>query len=345
MSIAKSLMEAFFYALIAGAGAVAGAGAGAATPSDPEDSPGAMSSRESLEEAWWTGPLLAANASTLPQGHLLVEPYLYDALPYAHFDSHGIARDVSHANDFGSQSYVNYGLVEGFTVGLIPRFGYDQPRNGGSSSGIGVGDLSVQAQYRLTQFQEGHWLPTISVNLMETLPTGEYDRLDRPSDGFGAGAYTTTLSLYSQSYFWLSNGRILRARFNLAYSTSGRVNIEDASVYGTAAGFHGHAAPGDSAVADLAFEYSATRHWVLALDLWYERDGTTTVFGSNLPTGSELPLAFQSSSGVGRLVYVAPAVEYNWTSRVGVIFGFRLAAAGWNESATITPVMAINWVI
>jgi hypothetical protein len=342
MSIAKSLMEAFFCALIVGPGAAAVAGTMAA---DAEDSPGAMSSRESLEEAWWTGPLLAANASTLPQGHLLVEPYLYDSLPYAHFDSHGVARDVSHANDFGSQSYVNYGLVEGFTVGLIPRFGYDQPRNGESSSGIGVGDLSVQAQYRLTQFQEGHWLPTISVNVMETLPTGEYDRLDRSSDGFGAGAYTTTLSLYSQSYFWLSNGRILRARFNLAYSMSGRVNIEDASVYGTTAGFHGHATPGDTAVADLAFEYSATGHWVLALDLWYERDGATTVFGSGLPNGNELPVAFQSRSGVGRLLYVAPAVEYNWTSRVGVIFGFRLAAAGWNETATITPVMAINWVI
>jgi hypothetical protein len=342
MRITKSLMGAVFWALIAGAGAgVATATAAAAA----EDSPDAMSSHESLEEAWWTGPLLAASASTLPPGHFLVEPYLYDSLPYARFDSHGIARDVSRANDFGSQSYVNYGLVEGFTVGLIPRFGYDQPRNGGSSSGIGVGDLSVQAQYRLTQFQEGHWLPTISVNVMETLPTGEYDRLDRPSDGFGAGAYTTTLSLYSQSYFWLSNGRILRARFNLAYSMSGRVSIEDASVYGTTAGFHGHAAPGDTAVADLAFEYSATRNWVLALDLWYERDGATTVLGSGLPDGNEPPPAFQSSSGLGRVLYVAPAVEYNWNSRVGVIFGFRLAAAGWNETATMTPVMAINCVI
>jgi hypothetical protein len=336
MRNAKSMRGAIFCALIIGAGAAA---------AETEDSAGAMSPRESLDEAWWTGPLLAANASTLPPGHFLVEPYIYDSLPYAHFDSRGVARDVAHANDFGSQSYVNYGLAEGFTVGLIPRFGYDQPRNGEGSSGIGVGDLSVQAQYRLTQFQEGHWLPTISVNLMETLPTGEYDRLDRPSDGFGAGAYTTTLSLYSQSYFWLSNGRILRARFNLSYATSGRVNIEDASVYGTTAGFHGHANPGDTTVADLAFEYSATRHWVLALDLWYERDGATSVFGSGPSNGNEPPPALQSSSGVGRVLFVAPAVEYNWNSRVGVIFGFRLAAAGWNETATLTPVMAINCVI
>ena len=327
------LIGAILSALIVSAGAAA------------EDSTGAATPRESMDEAWWTGPLLAANASTLPQGHFLIEPYLFDSLPYARFDSRGVARDVPHANDFGSQSYVNYGLVDGFTVGLIPRFGYDQPRNGDSSSGIGVGDLSVQAQYRLTLFQEGHWLPTISLNLMETLPTGEYDRLERPSDGFGAGAYTTTVSLYSQSYFWLNNGRILRARFNLAYAMSGRVNVEDASVYGTTAGFHGRASPGDTAVANLAFEYSATRHWVLALDLWYERDGATAVFGSYSSNGNEPPAGFQSNSGVGRILFVAPAVEYNWNSRVGVIFGFRLAAAGWNETATVTPVMAVNWVI
>jgi hypothetical protein len=36
--------------------------------------------RESLDEAWWTGPLLAPSPATLPQGHALVEPYLYDAI-------------------------------------------------------------------------------------------------------------------------------------------------------------------------------------------------------------------------------------------------------------------------
>ncbi len=319
--------------------ALAAAGPAAAESVDAD------ASRQSLDDAWWTGPLLAANASTLPQGHFLIEPYVFDALPYGRFDSHGVVRDASHANDFGSQSYVNYGVTDGFTVGLIPRFGYDVPGNGQSSSGIGVGDLSVQGQYRLSQFQEGHWLPTISVNLMETLPTGAYDRLERPSDGFGAGAYTTTLSLYSQSYFWLNNGRILRARLDLAYSVSGAVNLEGASVYGSTAGFNGRASPGDTAVADLAVEYSATRNWVLALDLWFERDGATSVSGMYSPKGNASAAAFQSNTGVGRVLYVAPALEYNWNSRIGVIFGFRLAAAGRSESATFTPVMAINCYI
>ena len=37
-------------------------------------------SRQSMDDAWWTGPLLAASASSLPRGHFLVEPYLYDII-------------------------------------------------------------------------------------------------------------------------------------------------------------------------------------------------------------------------------------------------------------------------
>jgi hypothetical protein len=33
---------------------------------------------QSLDDAWWTGPLVAYSAHSLPQGHLLIEPYLYD---------------------------------------------------------------------------------------------------------------------------------------------------------------------------------------------------------------------------------------------------------------------------
>ena len=34
--------------------------------------------RQSLSDAWWTGPLVANSAGALPQGHVLIEPYLYD---------------------------------------------------------------------------------------------------------------------------------------------------------------------------------------------------------------------------------------------------------------------------
>lgn len=295
--------------------------------------------RQSMDDAWWTGPLLAANASSLPHGHFLVEPYLYDIISYAHYDTDGHRVSTPHENDFGSQSYVLYGITDRITAGLIPRFGFEEARQGPSSSSPGVGDLTLQGQYRLTRFQTGSWVPTTSIVLGETVPTGRYDRLgEHPADGFGAGAYTTTVSLYSQDYFWLGNGRILRSRLDLSYAFSHEVSIEGVSVYGTGAGFVGHASPGDTLTIDSSWEYSVTRNWVLALDIVYEHDANTRVAGSY--PGSPV----QQNSGPSWSVGYAPAIEYNWSPRYGVIVGARYIPTGRNFNVTITPVAAINMV-
>src|SRR5437588_3349865 len=139
--------------------------------------------RQSLDDAWWTGPMLAPSAATLPRGHFLIEPYLYDVI-------------AAHSHGFGSLTYVNYGLADRVTVGLIPTAGFNKVSNGPSSSRVGLGDLTLQAQYRLTKFHAGSWIPTTSVAVQEGLPTGKYDRLgERLSDGLGSGAYTTTVAL------------------------------------------------------------------------------------------------------------------------------------------------------
>ena len=40
----------------------------------------AAAAEQSREDAWWTGPMLAPNAASLPQGHALIEPYLFDVI-------------------------------------------------------------------------------------------------------------------------------------------------------------------------------------------------------------------------------------------------------------------------
>ena len=298
--------------------------------------------RQSVDDAWWTGPMLAPSAATLPQGHVLIEPYLYDVTTQGQYDSSSTRRSSPHANGFGSLTYMNYGLANRLTVGLIPTFGYNQVSNGPSSAGVGAGDLTLQAQYRLTQFHEGSWVPTTSVAVQETLPTGKYDRLgDRPSDGFGAGSYTTTAAFYSQTYFWLPNGRILRMRFNVLPAFSRSVNIEDVSVYGTEVGFRGHAKPGNSVFVDAAWEYSVSRHWALALDATYRHQGNTPVTGYNITDPTQ---SIRLNSGVSEAFGLAPAIEYNWNRKLGVLLGTRLIPAGRNTAATITPAIAINFV-
>jgi hypothetical protein len=315
---------------------------GTPTPENqgPADAPVESSDRrQSRDDAWWTGPLLAASPGTLTPGHFLIEPYLFDAIPQGHYDNGGTRQPVPHANNFGSQSYILYGLTDEVGVGVIPRFGFNNPSVGHDSSGVGVGDLTLQAQYGLTHFEEGGWIPTTAFVIQETLPTGKYDRLgNRPADGLGEGTYSTTLALYSQYFFWMPNGRILRTRLDVSYSISGSASVHDVSVYGTDEGFQGRARPGNIALVNAAWEYSLTQKWVLALDLLYEHDLNTHVYGGT-------PTPVQLNSGPGHTWSLAPALEYNFNSRVGVIVGAKLTTSGRNATAVVIPVAAVNIVI
>lgn len=286
--------------------------------------------RQSLDEAWWTGPMLAASAGTLPQGHMLIEPYVYDVIS-------------PRADGFGSLTYINYGLTDRLTVGMIPTFGYNHVSDGLDSSRVGVGDLSVQAQWRLTQFDPDSGLPTMSINVQETLPTGKFDRLgNRPSDGLGGGSRTTTLGWYIQTYFWMPNGRILRTRLDISDAFSRSVDLSDVSVYGTGQGFRGRAKPGDVQVADLAFEYSLTQNWVLAMDLLYRHAENTCIVGRSTPDAAMEDI--HVDTGPHTSFAIAPAVEYNWNANIGLLLGVRYIPRTKAAAASTTPALALNMV-
>ncbi|HEX7849743.1 MAG TPA: hypothetical protein VF485_08430, partial [Sphingomonas sp.] len=172
-----------------------------------------------------------------------------------------------------------------------------------------------------------------------------YDRLDtHPGVGLGSGVHATTLSLYAQQYFWLRNGRIFRARLNIASSWSDKARIDGASVYGTPAGFTGRASPGPRFDVGISGEYSVTRNWVLGLDLVTSRTACTKVSGTAASAGGPLStvrfvLPRVQSWGI------APAIEYSWRPNLGVLLAARFIPRGHNMPGSVTPAVAINWVL
>ncbi len=299
------------------AGALATTGSGAALAQAPQ----------SLDDAWWTGPMLANSAHTMPQGHMLIESYLYDAIS-------------GQANSVNSLTYLLYGVTDRLTLGLVPTAGYNSVRGGPDSSGVQLGDTQLRAQFGLTSLDAARGIPDLAIALIETVPTGRYDRLGtRPSNGFGNGAYTTALAFYSQMVFWMPNGRLLRTRLDLSQSISRQTSVEDESVYGTGMGFRGHARPGNAFSADAAFEYSLTRSWVLALDVIYNHGNEAIARGTQ--GGQSIVLNSGTSDSLG----FAPAVEYSWTPNIGVLAGVRIIPKGHNTPASVTPAIAINYVL
>ncbi len=288
------------------------------------------SARQSRDDAWWTGPMLANSADTLPRGHVLVEPYVYDV--------------QTRGNDgFGSRAYVLYGLTDNLTVGAIPIIGYNAVHGGPNSSGIGAGDQILQAQYRLTRFREGGWLPTIALQWQLTVPTGRYQRLARAADGMGGGAWANTLGLNAQTYFWMPTGRILRMRLNATWTFAGHATLHGTSSYGTGPSFQGRAMPGDAYYLGVSAEYSLTRRWVLALDLTYSRGEPTRIVGEDAVPGLP-PMPVDTRSPRSEAFGFAPAVEYNFNANVGVLLGVRVIPGGHHVTRSVTPAIAVNIV-
>ncbi len=307
----------------------------AAKPALADEAPalaGEASIRESLDDAWWNGPLLAIPAGTIPEGTFAAGAALLDQFSHAGGGANAVPAPGLNEADF--RSALIYGVSDNLNLGLWPLMGLGELPQGQRGSDVELGDWIVEGQYRLHDFRQGEWLPAISLDLAETFPTGRYDRLPPASDPLGAGAYSTTVGLYTQMPLWMPTGRILRAEFNLSYTLSGRVGISGMSVYGTADGFSGHANPGSSILGDLTLEYSMSRRWSAATEIQLELDNPTHVAGAD---ASGAPL--QASSGLGHVLYVTPYLEYYWSATEGLSFGTRIYATGHNETPTVTPVI------
>jgi hypothetical protein len=307
----------------------------------------AASNEESIDDAWWTGPLVAPNPTALPVGTFLAEPYFTGNINYGQYGSGwGMSRKPN-SYSAGTAWLLEYGLLPNFSLSVLPGASYGW-NHGGDSSSIQFTDLQVRVQYMFHKFKgKGDLWPTISLEVGEIFPTGQYSNLSSGEDGVGNGVYSTRLGLWTQYYYWLPNGRILRQRFDvIANIPTGNAKLHNLSSYNTPQGFNGHVSAGNSYTFDLAYEYSLTSHWVPAIDFVYIHGDRNEVSGIQR-VGSGLA-SYNQAYGKGgpstEYFEVDPAIEYNFNDRYGIIAGAEIAVGGRNTTATVIPQVAINMV-
>jgi len=277
--------------------------------------------RAAMKSARWTGPLLASNAETLPHGHFYTEPYFFD----------GISGGDHHP---GTSGFYQYGLTDNWTVGMQPFFSFGTQRY---NRGAAIGDFKLLSQVRLTHFTPDHQVPSVALVTNLIVPTGKHDQLGALKNGHGSGSFAPEIGVNVQQYFLLKNGRLLRGRINILRDFPVRTDVTGRSVYGTDAGFRGHARPGAKTSIILGAEYSVTKEWVLAFDVESDHWGKTELTGRDA-SGTLVNQMAPKSWNVG----FAPAVEYNWSDRAGAIFGLWIVPRGHNTRSSITPAIAIQ---
>lgn len=278
-------------------------------------------------EAWWTGPIIAASANTLPKGHLLIEPYLFDAR-------------TSNADYLGSLTYILYGVTDRLTVGAYPTFGSYRSRGSSRTRRLGVNDLTLNVEYNLRRSRPGSLAPAVAVAIQQIIPTGRYDRLGRDLDrGIGGGSWGTNLCVYTQTSIVLPNGRPLRFRLDATETVSMPTRVRGRSIYGTPEGFRGTANAGDGTFVDFSTEYSVSRRLVIALEVFSRWTRAGLVKGTVDGDGVRDPISAARSYGL------APAVEYSWNSSWGILLGVRRIHGVKSTSSSTTPVLALNVVL
>ena len=295
--------------------------AGAMTPPAHAQSAEAERYQVAMKEARWTGPLLASNAETLPRGHFYTEPYFFD----------GISGGDHHP---GSSGFYQYGVTDNWTIGMQPFFSWGTQR---FDRGAAIGDFKLLSQLRLSHFTPEHRVPSVALVTNLVLPTGKHDRLRALKSGHGSGAFAPEIGVNVQQYFLLKNGRLLRGRINVLRDFPLRTGVSGRSVYGTDAGFRGHAKPGAKTTVIAGAEYSLTKEWVLAFDVEADHWGRTKVSGREV-NGTLVNQTTPKSWNIG----FAPAVEYNWSDRAGAIVGVWIVPKGHNTQSSVTPAVAIQ---
>jgi hypothetical protein len=265
--------------------------------------------------------LLASTAETLPQGHFYTEPYFFDVISGGEHNP-------------GSSGFYQYGLLDNFTVGVQPFFSLGMRKY---DRDVAIGDFKIVSQVRVSHFTPQHRVPSVAIVMNLVLPTGKYDHLAELKDGHGSGSFAPELGVNVQHYFLLGNGRLLRARFNVLKNFPLRHAVSGRSVFGTDASFRGRARPGAKTTVILGAEYSLTKEWVLAIDVERDQWGKTVVTGRD--GGGALSRHVSPASwNTG----FAPAVEYNWSDRAGVIAGVWIVPKGHNTQSSVTPAIAIQ---
>ena len=292
-----------------------------ALAADPSDAATADSYRAAMNDARWTGPLLASNAETLPEGHVYTEPYFFDSISGGEHNP-------------GSSGFYQYGLTNDWTVGVQPFFSWGTQAH---NREIAIGDFKLLSQVRISHFTPDHRVPSVAIVTNLVLPTGKHDRLGALKQGHGSGSFAPEIGVNVQQYFLLGNGRLLRGRINVLHQFPLRHEVTGRSVYGTGPDFRGHARPGSKTTFIAGAEYSLTKEWVLAFDVEADFWGQTKVTGRD----GGGPLVRQTSPRSWNVGF-APAVEYNWSDRAGIIAGVWIIPKGHNTPSTVIPAIAIQ---
>ncbi|MCE0722882.1 hypothetical protein [Legionella resiliens] len=281
-----------------------------------------------LASPWFTGPLLAPAGKTIPAGHINFEPYAF----YSGYPKGFRNFEVVPILSIGILSFVD------LQTSLPYDYSWDDRQHGN-----GIGDYSLALGFQVLRQKENSWLPDLRVVVQEVFPTGRFENLDPQrlgTDQTGLGAYQTYLGFNFQKLLQFHNGRYLRTRLSLVGARFSEITVHNLNVFGGTSGTRGKVKLDNSYSADLAFEYTLTQNWVPVFEVLYVHSPGSHFDGNPgfTPGGTLAGLGGRANEQAS----LAPAVEYNFNSNIGLIGGVWFSVTGPHAAKFVTGALALN---
>lgn len=317
---------------------------------------------------WFTGPLLAEPAETIAPGEVNLELFNF------YIDSNAVySNKAKVTSDTPNQ---NNQLIPQLTIGLVPRVDIElQPvliNNYFKGKTItGIGDTTLILGMQALKQREGTPLPDLRMTLTEILPSGHYEGLSQQNyalNATGLGSYQTGIDLNFQKLIPLKGNYYLNAHWSVGYLYGSAVHVKGYSSYGGSALTNGDVKPGSVYTIDLAGELSLSQHWVAVLEGFYQYQDADRFYGDygNLnfnfpkktrreirealsrlvPNKHNISSLFLEIPKIGNatmdMFSLAPALEYNFSKKFGIIMGSWFSFYGKNTIDFGSFAMGIN---
>lgn len=297
-----------------------------------------------LYDPFYTGPILAPSAHTVPKGKVNTQPYYYWKRTYGLYTHSWHRRHTRSQLQFQFLAIFQYGINNFMDTSVITQAFLNRNQE---QHYFGYGDTSWAFGFQLLEGSIGTLIPSCKFQVQQTFPSGRYQHLvarKLGTDAIGAGAYGTNFSLNFQKDFNSLFKRDIdpthfhpfRFRWSFGYTINSRTSVEGINSYGGAPGTDGKVKVGNNFTSIFAVEYSFTSHWVLATDVQYTISSASKFFGNEggAPVGTP---ENQSWS-------IAPALEYNLNGNFGALVGAWFSLTGRNTGSFVTGIASFTWM-
>jgi hypothetical protein len=300
---------------------------------------------------WFTGPLITTSGNITPKGHWNIEPYFFATATTGYYKNDWSSKSEPTLWSLQWRLPTYVGLARWLDVQFVPIWNWKYRENSAQWS---LGDMRLQFDVQIYRNPLPHknWIPSIKLIIRESIPTGKYRNLDlkkKGADAGGNGTWLTSIHLAISRIFPLSGDHFFDARFNFQYGIPSPVHVKGVNAYGGGLGTNGTIYPERTCLTSVGFQYNFTRNWVLAFDAagqfnsktrfsgnpGIDQSASADISASALPAINEREASVQYS--------LAPALEYNWSEKLGLIAGCWLSIAGKNSRKFTSGIIALNY--